>query len=172
MATKAQIALTVSNRWTEYAAKYGGIFSIPLARVLAHICQESKGNQYWLRNDKKAESFYGSTLDEALEKLREWDSEGFDLQKCSVGLMQLVPKYGLADFNAKYGKNYTLYDVLQNSWANIEAGTGYLKILFDHLGNLDDATRAFNVGPDLEPRAQADVYLSRILTYQALIPKS
>lgn len=61
-----------------------------------------------------------------------------------IGLMQLTPG-ALTDFNSHFHKTYSLED-LKSPDVNVEVGAGYFRMLLDQMGNIDDATRAYNVG--------------------------
>lgn len=98
-------------------------FGIPARRIYAMIMTES-------RNDQNA-------LGSAGER----------------GLMQ-IKESALIDFNRRFPNRKTWlgfpvgfdFDDLFDPTINIMVGTGYLKIQNDVLGNLDDATQAYNAG--------------------------
>ena len=116
-------------------------------------------NPWVLANDQKGQVYYPKDLFDAWEKLSEWENQGYDIQRVSIGLMQLVPRFGLKSFNLRYGKSYGITEILERPALNIEAGTGHLRELYDDLGDWEKASMAYNVGPDLEPRKTAEEYL-------------
>ena len=85
------------------------------------------------------------------------------------GLMQIT-RDALTDFNAYYVQRAT-WDELLEERVNIFVGTGYLKILLNNLGNLDKATRAYNVGASNVVRNENSGldYLQKVLYYESLI---
>jgi soluble lytic murein transglycosylase-like protein len=126
------------NTFSSYVTTEANSFNIPESRIKAHIAVESAGNP----NAK------GSAGE--------------------VGLMQLKPG-ALSDVNKKYLSSapLTLDDLWQPNYA-IAAGTAYLKILYDQLGDLDDASAAYQGGAGNYGSPAAQTYLSKILTAEKL----
>lgn len=167
--SKKKIAEQVKASWNTLARAYAERYGIPIERALAHVAQESRGYQYAMRNDQKGESYYGTSAEQAWIKLSEWEREGYDIQRVSIGLMQVVPKYGLADFNAFYGRAYTMEQLVTSADIQLQVGLGYLaRLRLNFRGDLDKATMAYNVGPDLEPKAAAEDYLTRIRDFETI----
>ena len=125
-------------------------FGISEERIIGHIATESKQpprfvttNLWAIRNDKSGESYYPNDVNDAMIKLSQWENSGYNIRRVSIGLMQLVPDYGLTDFNRAYSKQYGIIEMF-NARQNLEAGVGYLALLKTRLGSIDKASRQYN----------------------------
>jgi len=168
MSTSREIASFVVDRWFNAANQWASYFSVPVEKVLAHIAVESKGREYALHSDKFGESYYAKSADDAFLKLSEWERRGDSALNVSIGLMQVVPKNGLADYNRVYGASAFINpdELVSDPAKNIQAGTGYLRVLFQRWGDWGTASRAYNGNPKLERTAN---YLKKILEYEQII---
>lgn len=84
------------------------------------------------------------------------------------GLMQMTPA-AMSDVNRRYGTTFQWHD-MYDPRLNIFAGTAYLALLTERLGNLDRATRAYNVGEAnvLNSTTNGAEYLERVKFYEGL----
>jgi len=83
------------------------------------------------------------------------------------GLMQITP-IGLAEVNRIYSLGFTFQEMWDPA-KNIRVGAALLSIYYRQFGNIDMATRAYNVGPTgLKKNPLAGlVYLARIKKVEA-----
>lgn len=158
-------AKIILNRWGKDTARIAAYWGVPYLRVLAHMAQESRGNQYWIRNDEANESYYARTFDDALAKLQEWKQRGFDINKVSCGLMQFVPAYAGKDL----GIVVTPEELLREPLLNIELGVRYLKLLLTrNNGSIDIASRRYN-GSLTNPKTAE--YLEAVKMWEQIFEK-
>ena len=140
-ATASSISYTIGTATVNRVNSYNSlidaaasIYSIPAQRIKAHITVESVGNP------------------DATGSIGE------------VGLMQMT-QGALTDVNNKYFSfsPFTLSDLKKPEIA-ITTGTAYLKILYDQTGDLDQASKAYNVGIDglTSKKVKADEYFTKI----------
>jgi soluble lytic murein transglycosylase-like protein len=104
------------SRWGPMASLLSRVFSIPSVRILAHITQESYGDQL-------ARGPVGE-----------------------IGLMQLTKGTFNETIRQYPGFNYTWPEDMKDGSKNIRIGVAYLKILLDRWGDLDRASEAYNAG--------------------------
>jgi soluble lytic murein transglycosylase-like protein len=136
--TAAALTLSTStvaavNLFEELIDAASGEHDIPIARIKAHIAVESAGN---------ANAVGGGG---------------------EVGLMQMTTG-ALSDVNDSYlsnGNQFSTNDMYEPRWA-IFAGVAYLRLLYEKCGDLDTASKAYNVGLGNVDGTAAAAYLSKI----------
>lgn len=138
-ARKKAILDSVLDQWGKHIDDASRLYGIPRKRIASIISQESQG-------DPDATGGIGE-----------------------MGLMQLTPG-AYAEFKKRYAKDFSFgvgfgKSPLYEPRTNIFVGTGYLRILFDKYGSLDDATKAYNSGTDFNDEAGLK-YLAYVKSYE------
>jgi soluble lytic murein transglycosylase-like protein len=126
------------NVYESYISSASQNHNIPEARIKAHIAVESDGNSNAIGSDGE------------------------------IGLMQMTQD-ALNEVNNRFSPNapLALSDLYQPNYS-IEAGAAYLQILYEQLGDLNQASQAYNVGHDNINSSNGNLYLSKILAYEKL----
>lgn len=141
-----QVAERVVDRWRPLVEQYRAFYpSVPLARALAVIAWESRGDPLAVNPEK--------------DKTAPYDD--------SVGLFQITDPV-VVDFNRATGKRYD-FSMLTTPYVNVEIGLWNLARHLRTFGDLDLATRAHNGGAGGVTIPATAEYLRQVKAYDQLI---
>ena len=137
----------IRQRYGDLTAKAARLFGIPQERLLAMIAVESLGNPQAV----------GSAGEQGL------------MQMLLPAYLDAVAWISQRGGWLKYGIPAYSYSQLQDAEAAIMLGAIYLRVLKDRSGDLDTATRGYNVGLSKalkDPNAGAQ-YLQKVLSWES-----